>query len=171
MSEGWKQVWEDIRQTLGAPKTEERPEEQESGKAAPLEDFAEPKTAVEQERAVEEIQPDISTPESEAEEEWIDESVELNEDPNTLTESAPEKQNWLPTALLIGGVVVAIFSGTQPLAARPPAENVIATYDGGQITVEDVQQHLALLAPRKDSCANNSKVWRAIVSLINGAHR
>lgn len=174
MSEGWKQVWADIRHALGAPATEEREDKSvdehrstgagEHGSELVLEAQPEQGAAARggeeaEGTLLDSLAPEVGVaqPESREAEGWADgalameESAELAEgDADDLAEAVPEKRSWLPTALVIGVVAVAIFFWLRnPLAARPPAANVIATYDGGQITVEDVQQHLALLAPEE----------------------
>lgn len=165
MSEGWKQVWADIRHVLGAPAAEGREDEsvEEQGSGLVPETQPEPgAAAVGGEEAegtlleplVSEVgvaQPESREAEGGADEALaLDESTEFTEDADDLAEAAPEKRSWFPPALVIGVAAVAIFFWLRnPLAARPPAANVIATYDGGQITIEDVQQHLALLAPEE----------------------
>jgi parvulin-like peptidyl-prolyl isomerase len=50
--------------------------------------------------------------------------------------------------LAVGG---ALYLWSREREPAPPSPEVVATYDGGQITVEDVRQHLALLAPNEAS--------------------
>lgn len=58
---------------------------------------------------------------------------------------------WIPAVLAVGLAALAGFfllrSRLPSALAQPPAPNVVATFAGGQITVEDVRQHLALLVP------------------------
>lgn len=81
--------------------------------------------------------------------------------PDAATEAAPSRREvWLDRARqgAIFGVLGLIFlvglwfSGAsrwwyQLTAPRPPASDVIATFDGGQLTIADVEAHLATLMP------------------------
>lgn len=122
MNEGWKQVWEDIRHALRGPTAERRgsegAEEPDRGEAA----------VVEERETSGDSSPAPSASNTHA----------------LLTK-------WVPVALVAGLVALAGFFlmlGRFPAAQlQPPAPNVVASYNGGQITLEDVQRHLVLLVP------------------------
>lgn len=71
-------------------------------------------------------------------------------------ESGPRWRRWLAPslaalALLAAAVWLAFSSGwwARLTAPAPPADDVIATYEGGQITIDDVEEHLNLLLPHE----------------------
>lgn len=56
--------------------------------------------------------------------------------------------SWRKKALVGVGVIVIIVAGVfreEIFAPRPPSPDVVATFNGGQVTLEDVRQHLATL--------------------------
>lgn len=72
------------------------------------------------------------------------------------TSKRTRRTSWVQRVVYGGVVVLAAiilwFMGgsrlwAQWLAPRPPAADVIATFDGGQITIADLEAHLALLVP------------------------
>jgi len=169
MSEGWKQIWDDIRHALKPPAAEG-----ETGGQVDSESTIQgvtPLTSPSPAQPAVELPPAKAPPESQVEPgqgieepaalaeaagkgevepaEGLEQPAELADDEGDLAKSAPEQRRWLPILLFVGLVAAAAFYFLHgPLTmASPPAPNVVATYDGGQITVEDVRQHLALLVP------------------------
>lgn len=173
MSEGWKQVWQDIRHALRGPTAVE---EQEAGAGEQRrrgEEFSETSAAPEQAREqpdphpkpgleTQTIRNDLS---GEAGWETGKQGSEASEIQNlidtqkgakpalpVLSEAEGSKgskiQNWM-VVLTVGLLLLAafFFYRSRLAGATPPAPNVVATFDGGQITVEDVRQHLAELVP------------------------
>jgi hypothetical protein len=121
MSEGWKQVWTDLRHTL-----------RESG--LPGSDIQETQ---EQEHV-------------EAEEQRVAEQ-EIRPQAPALSLRDISLPRWIMMGLMVGLGLGVVFFGPRFFLTenqlQPSAPNVVATYDGGQITREDLRQHLSLLVP------------------------
>jgi len=165
MAEGWKQIWEDVLTALRGEKAEQTAGRVQENVTAPgLE------TEVDSEYiARPQLEPQVDAEAVQAPEIDI---VEGNDLVPILDESAPTqtmRQLW--TARLRTGGVVAIlalllltglwFSGgyrwwMRLTAPKPPASDVITTFDGGQITISDVEAHLQLLVPEESQAALNS---------------
>lgn len=165
MAEGWKQIWEDVLTALRGEKAEQTVGRVQENVTAPgLE------TEVDSEYiAKPQLEPQVDVAAVQAPEIDI---VEGNDLAPILDESAPTqtmRQLW--TARLGTGGVVAIlalllltglwFSGgyrwwMRLTAPKPPASDVITTFDGGQITISDVEAHLQLLVPEESQAALNS---------------
>lgn len=149
-SEGWNQVFTDIRQSLGfsgggqkpkpAPK---KPEPSQSKKKAAEKEVIESPKA-------------ITPPESPPVQ-----STKVAEGGEQLPEGKPPHFP-LPTIhlsrkkqIVLGVIVVAAFLAFRfredIFAPWPPAPNVVAAYDGGRITIEDVEKHLASLVEDKET--------------------
>jgi parvulin-like peptidyl-prolyl isomerase len=188
MSEGWRQVWEDIRHALRGPDVVDEPPSEEasapevveSGLTAPesLLEKALPPEAAETHDSPETstlqtpfaLQSQMVPAGSDLATGTVDSpSAEFRAGPSAELGASPSEEllsgvgtarrslvmsrqrRWVPAALA-GSLVLLValfllrsrFTAAQP---EPPTPNVIATYDGGQITIEDVQQHLSLLVP------------------------
>lgn len=186
MAEGWKQIWDDLRNALrGEPKPEV---ETPAGVEAPP---AEPSRAIESETIVAPPVEAMPLPEAApveaaapmedtllASEPLAPEAIpalNVTPAPDTALEwqtnaAAPPivereltpHERWLErarTGAMYAGLAVLLLVGlwfaggyrwwAQLTAPRPPASDVIATFDGGQITLADVEAHLTLLAPEE----------------------
>lgn len=133
MVEGWKQVINDLRAALGlpAPKTEEEKKDNPpppQNAAPPGQPPPSANTAIAAPPAF----------------------------PPTSMEAAPEEAKTSLTPLQklysYSGLAVTFLAAAAAVwyvygGARPPAPDVVATYDGGQITVQQVRDHLGQLAP------------------------
>ena len=138
MAEGWKQLLEDLGSALGigratpsspsqASKDQnidsvvlDAPSEQESQQLIPLETIPS-----------EESQPISNEPVEQ-------ESVPASPVPKLRSFAGV----GVTLALAVGVGWYVYFGGP-----KPPAPDVVATFDGGQITIQQVQEHLDLLAP------------------------
>lgn len=166
MTESWKQVWEDFINALKGedkPKSTSAEPETPPGPSAPLEAASEssPPEADSLASATVGV-----APESTASALSIASPVALvASEPSAVAETEPPltpRQIWLSriqtTSLyLILGVVFLIglwFSGlnqywAQWTAPKPPAADVVATFDSGQITTADLEEHFNLLVPEE----------------------
>lgn len=187
MADGWKQIWDDLRNALrgGEPKPEA---ETPAGAEAPP---TEPPAAIASETAVPSVVEAMPLPsgtpvESESSIEaapltneplapapdtvleWQTGSAALPIAETEATAVAPvereltPRERWLErarTGTMYAGLAVLLLTGlwfaggyrwwAQLTAPKPPATDVIATFDGGQITITDVEAHLTLLAPEE----------------------
>lgn len=122
MGAGWKEIWEDVRRSFSGAPTASEPAEN----SGPMDGGGAA------------VRPDTEPPSG----------------PETGPPARPRPRPhrwWLFAAALAAGaaaLTVSWFRGREP---RPPAPGVVATYDGGQITVEDVREHLAFLVPDKEA--------------------
>ena len=171
MAEGWKQVWEDILNSLrGEAKPVEQispPDSSSEAVSQPIEDSTQPGTAVLEmpsteppvdvvEHAVESSSPSL---EMETTEEQLAESVEG--EITTVEPSAPARsrsdqiRTFASYLVLVLVLLVGLwFSGgnrflAQLSAPQAPAPDVVATFNGGQIAMADVEAHLSLLVPEE----------------------
>lgn len=154
MAEGWKQIWQDILNTLrGTESKAEAPE--------PVEQPDSQQTDSER-LVVERVDEPIVVPTAVEQEEQFEPSDELIPEP-----APPPRQIWMGRIrlgaayfLLAGILLVAVwFAGgyryapqaylwwLRRTAPKPPASDIIATFDGGQITLSDLDAHLKLLVP------------------------
>lgn len=163
MAERWKEVWEDFISALRgeAPsETGAQKDARDTDEVAPVDtSLLSEKTAAELPLA-----PDSPVP--------IPVTASYDEaDPNTPAPSEAEgvappgavlsaPQRWLEqlqTGGLYASLIAMFFMGlwfaggdrlwAQWAAPRPPAPDVIATFDGGQLTVADLEEHFNLLVP------------------------
>lgn len=148
MAEGWRQVWDDIRRAVrprGRAEDEERNEASASAAAevrasplSPESGEADPRTETRQGAA---------SPSDQAEMEALAPSPPPS--PARVVRLVPGAL----AILLLGGLSV-YFLLPDPVGMtgrRPPAPNVVATYRGGRITIEDVRRHLAELVPDRNA--------------------
>ena len=155
MAEGWKQIWQDIVNALRggeAERTTEVPPQEVTTLRPETQAESEDATVPPPESQVDSV--DVSVPDTEIAEEYP---------PLIVDEPAPARtpRQVLITRLRAGGVVAVLslllltalwFSGgyiwwARLTAPKPPASDVIATFDGGQILISDVEIHLQLLIP------------------------
>jgi parvulin-like peptidyl-prolyl isomerase len=141
MAEGWKQLLEDLGSALGIgsadrPSSSEVVKDQsansgiltgssseESEQPAPLEVTS-----------IEESQPTEGEP------------VEVEAVPTSAGQKLVSSAGVAVTFVLAVGFGWYIYFG----GPKPPAPDVVATFDGGQITIEQVREHLEILAPEDD---------------------
>jgi len=147
VAEGWRQVWDDIRRSMrrkGAVEGEERRDMAVPPDAGALSVGTSP----EPEPA------SVPRPEAEAGP-WT-----VQSEPEPPAAPPPPRRvrlyRWMPVALaaaVIGGFAVYLLlpDPVGMTGRRPPAPNVVATFRGGRITVEDVRRHLAELVPDQDT--------------------
>lgn len=138
MAEGWKQLLEDLGSALGIgsakhllPSNTEKNQDTDSESLDGLSgELSE--------------QPTLVDPAS---------SYVLEQDENKATELTPVpssgRRRLLSFAGVVGTLILAIGVGWYVYfgGPKPPAPDVVATFDGGQITIQQVQEHLAILAP------------------------
>ncbi len=144
-SEGWGQIFTDIRQSLGfsggsqkqkpAPK---KPEPSPTRKKVVEKEVTEPPEAVTLREEIHPVQP----PDAMEGEDQPEKSKPSRFPLPTIHLSRKKK-------IILGVIVVAAFLvfrfREDIFAPWPPAPNVVAAYDGGRITIEDVEKHLASL--------------------------
>lgn len=161
MAEGWQQVWKDIinsirggvesepEATIGYPKSDQVTRPPDTVLIAPesgdeISDSHE-YLGLQQTESVQPLSPGMEN----------DGSLES---PKASTASTlVSKHSWLewlranavfPVAALTVVIVILLSTRAGPLAVpQPPAPDVIATFNGGQITIADLEKHLALIAP------------------------
>ncbi|MGB7203911.1 MAG: peptidyl-prolyl cis-trans isomerase [Anderseniella sp.] len=152
MNESWKQIWQDIRTALREPESRE----QAHGATETVNVPADESPIGESEQVAEAVQTQLQAMDNAALPTQVNEDVATAEMPIVAesTEPIAERKPWgsrFDRLLGVGVVLVLGFllwrNGWLARALPPPAPNVVATFNGGQITVEDVQQHLALLVP------------------------
>lgn len=160
MLQGWKQIWHDIKGALGLSTIDADTESEQvsvlseaDGDDTPdlvtdLPASASPPPTGLAEVAVD-SEAEAVFDETLAEAESFDAMPEDEIEAAMEAESpaAPSRSNWVTRALVIAGLAGAIGWSIFRSNPKPPAPNVVATFNGGQITIEEVQEHLALLAP------------------------
>lgn len=154
MAEGWKQVWEDIRNALrGEPGAEpEAPDERSTETDSPGIEAPTLSSGLDGDPT---LAPSLQEPL--IENALAGEQAALAEPaaplvlrPERLADRVRVIAPYGIVALLLLGF--AWVSGGNQLwlrwtAAKPPAPDVVATFEGGKITVADVEAHVKLLAP------------------------
>jgi parvulin-like peptidyl-prolyl isomerase len=179
MANALKQIWEDLRASLFGESPESKPEQSE-----PVGDSLEPATLDDVETSGNIVEPSKEMPLLAGKEppDLIDTPLdktlaieglldEPGKSPDTdgfveeLGESAEPigkmGRRW-PQVLgiiLSVGMILFLFGGrwwSRLTAPKPPAENVIATFDSGQITIADVEAHLNQLVPEELSVVAQS---------------
>src|SRR5574338_642435 len=138
MAEGWKQLFEDISRALGWVSTN-HPAPSEVAKDQSADSVVVDDSSTEesdQQLALEVARNDES--------EQVDsQEAELQSNPPSAQQKMFSSAGVVVTLVLAVGVGWYIYFG----GPKPPAPDVVATFDGGQITLQDVQEHLAILAP------------------------
>lgn len=160
MSQGWKQVWEDILNSIRGEVKSEVPSlsidsevisdvRTEAREVDTTEDIAEIVSSATDAALLSEVE---TTPEIQPEAQLTDVESEL-ETPSVEVQALPPwRRVWenavFPIAIVILLAIVWMSSRSGLLSApQPPAPDVIATFNGGQITIADLEEHLALLVP------------------------
>lgn len=169
MNESWKQIWQDIRTALRDPDRQEQ-----TLAAPPPSPIPADTPAVTQSAQPETTAPPLQASETGALVALSPETVATVEMPAVAEQTAPlpVKKRWIRQVeglMGLGTVLALAFllwrSGWLQGEAAPPAPNVVATFAGGQITVEDLQQHLALLVPEEAAQAEfrDLEMYRMVV--------
>jgi len=152
MAEGWKQLVEDLRGALGlrAPRARARANGGEAPTlpAAPGIEPA-PVQAPETEPRRDDGAHSASLPIAPAEQ------VPLSAEPSAAEETAPEakpltlRQRLYSYAGVAATLLLALGIGWYAYfgGPKPPAPDVVATFDGGQITIQQVRDYVARLTP------------------------
>jgi len=169
MSESWKQVWQDILNSIrGEVKPEDAalPEDSEGISDAQTE-LLEADSLERIDESVSPVTEIVAPPETESISEIQPEGQPAG------VESTPEipsadiviSRRWRRVRenaglLMAIGIVVTLVwisnrSGSLS-APQPPAPDIIATFNGGQITIADLERHLKLLVPNEFQEAVNS---------------
>lgn len=185
MAEGWKQVWEDILNALrGVPSEAESPVQTENVEAELVAseiqatnafDSRDVDSPVDQKLTDEASVPPMML-ESEGEiETYVDHPPEPKLSPrqNWMSRLRTGVFNLLMAVVFLGSLWFAGGYQWAPdvylwwlrlTAPKPPASDVIATFDGGQFTIADVESHLKLLAPEEyESIAGSPETLLAVV--------
>lgn len=167
MSEGWKQVLADIRNALRGNVPAARSESVATPAAPTTSTPSAPEptpAAIQAEDASEWLgAAEIATPVVEPDRVPITEPAHVVQEATpevVLTDTAtPAKTKWgvmdwgvgLLVLVMLGVTVWQLGLGawwSRWTAPRPPASDVVATFDGGAITTADMEAHLRLLAPQ-----------------------
>ena len=165
MAEGWKQIWEDILNALrggeAVQTTDAAPQDEVTQR---LETEVSPEEVEEPLLEAQVHSTTLQTSDTDvAKEEELLSIVDEPEPPRTA-------RQILVVRLIAGGTIALLslllltslwFSGgylwwARLTAPKPPATDVVATFDGGQITLSDVEAHLQLLVPDEYQAALSS---------------
>src|SRR3990172_9495616 len=153
MAEGWKELVEDLRGALGlpAPRARARANGGESPTlpSAPPSLERAPVQTPEPESGRDDGAHSTSLPATPAEQ------VPLSAEPSAAEETAPEakpltlRQKLYSYAGVAATLLLALGIGWYAYfgGPKPPAPDVVATFDGGQITVQQVRDYVARLMP------------------------
>ncbi len=176
MAEGWKQIWEDILNALRGGQSETETSASSEKSDRPMADAE--VQAVELLDPREGLSPVGTRPVDETivpQADEVDDAFEVNEDLVSQPALTP-RQTWLRrlrtgALYLLMGIILMCglwFAGgyrwapdaylwwLRLTAPKPPASDVIATFDGGQILISDVEAHLQLLIPEDYQSALSS---------------
>lgn len=152
MNESWKQIWQDMRTALRDPDNQAQTRGSTATMGVPTDASLVDKSA----QITIAVQTDLEAMQNAAQPLPIAEVVMpaatlIAADPTVPATARQSWASWKDIVLGIGILLTVAFllwrNGWLAGEPAPPAPNVIATFTGGQITVEDVQQHLALLVP------------------------
>ena len=169
MNESWKQIWQDIRTALREPDRQAQ-----TPAAPPPSPIPADTPAATQSARPETMAPPLQASETGALVALSPETVATVEMPAVTEQTAPlpVKKRWIRQVeglMALGTVLALAFllwrGGWLQGEAAPPAPNVVATFTGGQITVEDLQQHVALLVPEEAAQAEfrELEMYRMVV--------
>lgn len=166
MADGWKQTWKDILNALRGENAKEAEQMPESDERPPSEDagnrqtadpaFGEEASQEEQIALLESVPAEFSADTIQPLE--IGKDIEEPETSPTPQMSGDGRRRTFTSVsylILVGLLIAGLwFSGGNQLLARwlapaPPAPDVLATFNGGQITTTDLEEHLKLLVPEE----------------------
>jgi parvulin-like peptidyl-prolyl isomerase len=141
MAEGWKQLLEDVGSALGIGSAT-RPASSEAMKDKSADSgFPTGSSSEESEQLAPLEVTFIEEPQSTG-----NEPVELEAVPTSTSQKLISSAGVAVAFVLAAGFGWYVYFG----GPKPPAPDVVATFDGGQITIEQVQQHLQILAPEDE---------------------
>lgn len=166
MADGWKQTWKDILNALRGENAKEVEPTLESDERPPLEDAGNRQTfdpafveESSQEKQIALMEPPPAEPSADTiqliESDKDSEEPEISPASQTSGGSRRGGLTFFLYAVLASLLIASLwFSGGNQLLARwlapaPPGPNVIATFNGGQITTTDLEEHLKLLVPEE----------------------
>lgn len=167
MADNWKQTWKDILNTLrGEPESvsgSSSESSSESSNLPPVEDlgsgdqiFHDAASPEEKISLFEKAQPEVDAEAIQRiEGETESQAVEGTLPPAVALQGSRRIFNGFSYIILAGLLIAGLwFSGGNQLLGRwlapaPPAPDVIATFDGGQISTTDLEEHLKLLLPEE----------------------
>jgi parvulin-like peptidyl-prolyl isomerase len=137
MAEGWKQLFEDLGRALGiGSATVSSPSDTANEQSVDL--------GIRDDSSAEESDQQLAFEAAARESEQVEsQEAELQSSPPSAPQKLFSSAGVVVTLVLAVGIGWYIYFG----GPKPPAPDVVATYDGGQITTEQVQEHLELLAP------------------------
>lgn len=163
MSESWKQIWEDISNSLKGETKPTAPISQGDLEANSSANHQENNNTSTEAETVE-----ISLPEARSfvyNFTQVGVSIQANEPPQIALPETKSLSRWrflrenIPLLFAIA-IILAILWGLSRRGSlsepQPPTPDVIATFKGGQITIADLEKHLALLAPDESQGITNS---------------
>jgi parvulin-like peptidyl-prolyl isomerase len=158
MADSWKQIWSDIVHAIrGAPPAPETPRDE--ARAAPIEEAVPSAPAAEPVPITPEPLENVTPTGEEGD-------SEILEPPQP---AARTHSGWVGRIVTVGVLILVVGYLGWPwlapfFAPQPPAPNVAATFKGGQITTEQLQEHLALLVPKQyQDRVRNLESLRALV--------
>lgn len=141
--EGWSQVFTDIRQSLGFSDGAQKPDPKKPQPRPSEKKVIENEKIIKQPRAI--IVQETVLPEQTE----IIKGEELSSESKRSRFPFPAIHLSRKKKIILGVIVVATFLvfifREDIFAPWPPAPNVVAAYDGGRITIEDVEKHLVSL--------------------------
>ncbi len=171
MAEGWKQIWEDIRNALRGTEAK--------GEAAPSLEPSESQQSNFEDQAIEDDQETIASSLIEESKEALEPSGELILEPSPTPGQVWMRRLYRGGSYLLMAIILLAafwFAGgyrwapdvyfwwLRLTAPKPPASDVVATFDGGQITIADVDAHLKLLLPEEyQSVAGSPETLLAVI--------
>jgi parvulin-like peptidyl-prolyl isomerase len=150
MASTWKQIWDDLRDSLGL----KIPKKRETTNGPESSEGLDPGINL---KGVSKVAPDEigKTPA------LASTDLPTGEDDDSSEPSDVADRRRVPgIGLVVAGVILIVLLGrgwwTNLTAPAPPAENVIATFDGAQITITDVEEHISQLVPEELSFISQS---------------
>lgn len=141
MAEGWKQLIEDLRSALGVGSAN-RPSASETVKDQNTDSAAFESSLLQESKQSAPLE--VVTPQ----EAWQDgnQIVDVESNPPSALRKLFSSTGLIVALVLAVGVSWYVYFG----GPNPPAPDVVATFNGGQITVEQVNEHLAVLGHAGD---------------------
>lgn len=133
MTQAWKQIWQDIRGTVGLPARKAAPPPPTGDPVLPLP----PEVTAGTTSAITTLPPAAEPSPAD----------EVGAGPSEALPPPSLWQEWGMPLLLVAGLGGVFWWTYFRPGPAPPAPDVVATFSGGQITVEQVEAHLKLLDP------------------------
>ncbi|WP_245414224.1 peptidylprolyl isomerase [Nitratireductor sp. StC3] len=168
MADGWRQIWSDFRDSLRG-----KPSNPDSDRTVEPPESADSHATIAPGPQIATASPEPPASDPAAADSMPDDSEQLTrqptESPPSEAESTADSDQAQPAPArrpTLGQYVASIFAITTIPAAlvfftsdyfadmalpSPPAPNVVATFEGGQITLEDIESHLNVLSSSTSS--------------------